>query len=522
MDVSDECSWKKVKMPRSGDKGTLSKSSSDGEENEEERMIQPTTTTCRSQKLETIVHRTSSLLQENLPQTKNGWTALLSSLGAILLGYEVHLQTQLSRAPRVYGQIADGPMNDIYHQMASSHDSLLHKPFRPKLFIGTRAAVASTASYLFPGPTTEYVEFREIVQMTMDGATVAIDWELPVKETVDRGDTEYWINTIRHGPISQPIVLVMHGMNNHSNYGYVRSMKRACCKRGWIAAGVNMRGCGGVALTTPRTYSGAFTADLRCVVQRLSARLAPNTPMFLVGNSLSANLVCKYLGEEGLCGTLPSCVAGGAALGNPMWMQTANTDFIMSPVLALGQKKVLLENWASLCQNNEPYFKSCVRRAMRALTLLEFDEAMAPVMARNDPVYPFAFRVGYKDAKSLRNDASSFRLARFISVPFLQLVAEDDFLVYNTFKSKLVYSISNPNVLVMETKCGGHLGWQQAILPGQSSSWADEATTDFIGAAFDAFPRLRPNHCQVDSSYFSTSDDRTRFSAQPVPIRSKL
>ncbi len=375
MDVSDECSWKKVKMPRSGDKGTLSKSSSDGEENEEERMIQPTTTTCRSQKLETIVHRTSSLLQENLPQTKNGWTALLSSLGAILLGYEVHLQTQLSRAPRVYGQIADGPMNDIYHQMASSHDSLLHKPFRPKLFIGTRAAVASTASYLFPGPTTEYVEFREIVQMTMDGATVAIDWELPVKETVDRGDTEYWINTIRHGPISQPIVLVMHGMNNHSNYGYVRSMKRACCKRGWIAAGVNMRGCGGVALTTPRTYSGAFTADLRCVVQRLSARLAPNTPMFLVGNSLSANLVCKYLGEEGLCGTLPSCVAGGAALGNPMWMQTANTDFIMSPVLALGQKKLLLENWASLCKNKEPYFKSCVRRAMRALTLLEFDEA---------------------------------------------------------------------------------------------------------------------------------------------------
>ncbi|GAX11712.1 hypothetical protein FisN_7Lh082 [Fistulifera solaris] len=521
MDVSHECSWKKVKKSRSGEKGTTNESSSDDEEHEEETMIQPTTTTtCSSHKLEAIVHRTTSLLQENLPQTRNGWTALLSSLGAILLGYEVHLQTQLSRAPRVYGQIADGPLKDIYHQLATSHDSLLHKPFRPKLFIGTRAAVASTASYLFRGPTTEYVEFREIVQMTIDGATVAIDWELPVKDTADCGDRDCLIETIRHGPISQPIVLVMHGMNNHSNYGYVRSMKRACCKRDWIAAGVNMRGCGGVALRTPRTYSGAYTADLRCVVQRLSARLAPHTPMFLVGNSLSANIVCKYLGEEGLCGTLPSCVAGGAALGNPMWMQAANTDLIMSPVLALGQKKVLLENWASLSKNNEPYFKSCVRRAIRALTLLEFDEAMAPVMARNEPVHPFAFRVGYKDAKSLRNDASSFRLARFISVPFLQLVAEDDFLIYNTFKSKLVYSISNPNVLVMETKCGGHLGWQQAI-PGQSSSWADEATTDFIGAAFDAFSRRRPYNCQVDS-YFSSSDDRTRFSAQPVPIRSKL
>jgi hypothetical protein len=163
-------------------------------------------------------------------------------------------------------------------------------------------------------------------------------------------------------------------------------------------------------------------------------------------------------------------------------------------------------------------------------------------MARNDPLYPFAFRVGYKgqffvpfmsfhdhfvcsleltkDAKSLRNDASSFRLARFILVPFLQLVAEDDFLIYNTFKSKLAYNMSNPNVLVMETKCGGHLGWQQAI-SGQSSSWADEATTDFIGAVFDTFSRRRPNNCQVDS-YFSSSDDRTRFSTQPVPLRSKL
>jgi predicted alpha/beta-fold hydrolase len=296
-------------------------------------------------------------------------------MGSIMLGYEVRLQTQLSRAPRIYGQVFDGPMKDIYHQMATSHNSLLHKPFRPKLFIGTRAAVASTASYLFPGPTSEYVEFREIVHMTMDGATVAIDWELPVKNTVHLDDKEGLIDNIRHGPISKPIVLVMHGMNNHSNYGYVRSMKRACCKRGWIAVGVNMRGCGGIALTTPRTYSGANTADIRCVVQRLSARLAPLTPLFLVGNSLSANIVCKYLGEEGLCGTLPSCVAGGAALGNPMWMQATNTDLIMSPVLALGQKKVLLENWAFLCKNNESYFKICVHRALRALTLLEFDEA---------------------------------------------------------------------------------------------------------------------------------------------------
>lgn len=125
-----------------------------------------------------------------------------------------------------------------------------------------------------------------------------------------------------------------------------------------------------------------------------------------------------------------------------------------------------------------------------------------------------------KEAKSFWNDASSFRLARFVSVPFLQLVAEDDFLIYDTFKSKLAYSISNPNILVMETKCGGHLGWQQSG-PGQYSSWADTATTDFISAAFESYHRRRQSNFPVDA-YFSTSDDRARFSRKPVLPRSKL
>lgn len=94
-----------------------------------------------------------------------------------------------------------------------------------------------------------------------------------------------------------------------------------------------------------------------------------------MGNSLSANLICKYLGEEGLCGTLPSCVAGGAALGNPMSMRATNLDLIVSLVLAMGQKKMLLENWVSLRKNKDPHFQSCIYRALRAVTLAQFDEA---------------------------------------------------------------------------------------------------------------------------------------------------
>lgn len=36
---------------------------------------------------------------------------------------------------------------------------------------------------------------------------------------------------------------------------------------------------------------------------------------------------------------------------------------------------MLVENWASLHKNNDPYFQSCIRRALRAVTLAQFDEA---------------------------------------------------------------------------------------------------------------------------------------------------
>jgi hypothetical protein len=55
-------------------------------------------------------------------------------------------------------------------------------------------------------------------------------------------------------------------------------------------------------------------------------------------------------------------------------------------------------------------------------------------MVRNDAFYPFASRIGYKDAEAYWLDASSFRLVRFISVPFLNLTAKDDFLTSTPYE----------------------------------------------------------------------------------------
>ena len=131
---------------------------------------------------------------------------------------------------------------------------------QPSLFVGTRGVMSSSAAYLLGGPSNSdrHLRFREMMRMPLDGAVLAVDWELPhFKNT--RATNAQRKHEILHGPIQQPVVLVLHGLNNHAHFGYVRSMMRTCVKRGWVAVGLNMRGCGGVEFQTPRGYNGAYT-----------------------------------------------------------------------------------------------------------------------------------------------------------------------------------------------------------------------------------------------------------------------
>jgi predicted alpha/beta-fold hydrolase len=268
---------------------------------------------------------------------------------------------------------------------------------------------------------------------------------------------------------------------------------------------MNFRGCGGVPLATPRAYNAAYTGDIRCVLWHISARMADGAPMFLVGNSLGASMLTKYLGEEGLAGTLPSCVAGSICLGNPLLMDSQNIKKMVSPILALGVKKTIIENWPALhtmvVQSDQ--FRSAITQALRAWTLADLDDALAPIFARNDPVAPFGFRVGFKDGRAYWTDGSSYRLIRHISVPTLQIIAGDDFLIHTPFWKRMSYCLANPNVMVVETKCGGHLGWQEAPPNGNfgsSASWSDAATTDFIEAILETRRKKNNEFKNVDPS----------------------
>jgi predicted alpha/beta-fold hydrolase len=404
---------------------------------------------------------------------------------------------------------------DIVQRMQQSWPhSVLQRPLIPTLYIGTRGTLSSIHSYLSSGPPTpprdKVVCFTEVVTLPRDGAEIALDWQVPLSAVSTSNNSSHsgaplspnaleqlrWHveQTTRHGPIPRPVVLILHGINNHAGFGYMRSLMAECHGRGWWAVGMNFRNCNAAAATTPqpssssspRGYDGAFTGDVRSVVQILASRLATHRqPLLLVGNSLGANILVKYLGEEGYSETLPSCVAGAVTLANPMVIDARRMNPLWSAVLAIGAKQPLWNQWRQTRTNmqqptlplSSSLFRQCLHRAWRAVTLLDFDTAMSPLFVRNRTVYPYEYSIGYESPVDYWTEASSFRYAPFVSVPLLQLVARNDFLAAGPFRGRMAYSINNPNILVLETMSGGHLGWQEVPVVASNDNNPDSATS---------------------------------------------
>ena len=152
-----------------------------------------------------------------------------------------------------------------------------------------------------------------------------------------------------------------------------------------------------------------------------------------MGYSLGANIITKYLGEESLHGTLPKCIGGGAALGNPLHIASNTVSFPWNMILAMGVKRSLLQNFRVYMQHHEGGFRNAIKRAMTSRTIGQLDDAVAPYILRNEPYPPFAQRVGYKDGNEYWHDSSSHRYVGHVSVPLLKVAAKDDFLVFGEY-----------------------------------------------------------------------------------------
>ncbi|TFK54905.1 AB-hydrolase YheT [Heliocybe sulcata] len=293
------------------------------------------------------------------------------------------------------------------------------------------------------------VEYDRKLLRLKDGGTLGLDFTPPANERTLPNDT--------------PIIVVMHGLTGGSHEAYVRSILAPACTPvdkgglGYRAMVVNFRGCAGTPVTSPQLYSGGHTDDLRQSLMYLS-KLYPEAPLIGLGFSLGANVIARYLGQEGNKSRLLSA----AVLGCP-WDLVKNSERIEGDLFyrevyskALGQNllQMLRTNAATLSRVAAPHSPTAQALAnalaLKKPYLIDFDATWTSVAGATYPPFPL------DSAEAYYKWASSAQFVHDIRVPLLCINAADDPIVRDLPIDEVR---KNGWVCLAVTQHGGHLGW---------------------------------------------------------------
>ena len=126
---------------------------------------------------------------------------------------------------------------------------------------------------------------REMLPLA-DGGEIALDWAVP-KEVDDLIDLK-----------DLPVLGLVPGISGEHFDLYMQSAIAEGVRAGYCVVVVNHRGARNTELLTPRLYHAGMTDDLREAVAYIRERQR-GRDLFLAGFSMGANMLAKYLAEEG-------------------------------------------------------------------------------------------------------------------------------------------------------------------------------------------------------------------------------
>ncbi|KAJ7839133.1 Alpha/Beta hydrolase protein [Mycena olivaceomarginata] len=251
---------------------------------------------------------------------------------------------------------------------------------------------------------------RKILRVS-DGGTLGLDFA-PI-------DT-------RHLDDNSPIIVAVPGLTGGSHEAYLRAILSPASitvKKGGLGyrvVVVNLRGCAGVPVTSPRLYTPGHTDDLRLALIYIS-QIYPQAPLLGVGFSMGAGILIRYLAEEGTASRLVSGCALACPWDNVLNSRMLHDTFVRKNLwaraLGMNLRKVLRENETALRSfHGHPLAAALpAALALRCPTLSLFDTTFSSRVGGPEPMFPFPMD-----------------------------------------------SDGNPNVVLVRTKYGGHLGWFKA------------------------------------------------------------
>jgi predicted alpha/beta-fold hydrolase len=272
-------------------------------------------------------------------------------------------------------------------------------------------------------------------------------------------------------PKEHPTLVLWHGMEGSTESVYMLAIAQKAFRAGFNVIRINLRNCGGTEHLTPTLYHGGLSEDLRAVVSELINHDGLQR-LFMIGYSLSGNLVLKLAGEYagnpppeilGICAVSPSVDlrASAQSIGRRSnWIY--HQDFLRRLRKRIYLKKRLYPDLYD------------VRKLKSVRSIRDFDERFTAVAH------------GFDGADDYYEKSSSIRSIDRIRIPTLIIHAEDDpFIPFAPLKNPRV--TENPYILFMATERGGHVAFVAAESDGEDRFWAENRAVEFCRLASEMF-----------------------------------
>ncbi|GLT85787.1 hypothetical protein SLE2022_039640 [Rubroshorea leprosula] len=363
--------------------------------------------------------------------------------------------------------------SDLY-QLVAAKCQLLHGRYCPTPWISSPHLQTAFLSFFGRAPQVTY---RRHLFCTPDGGTIALDWLLH-SDVVD-GASQMTDAALKDDRI--PVLIVIPGLTSDSASSYVKHLVFRMARRGWNVVVSNHRGLGGVSITSGCFYNGGWTEDIRKVVEHIHCQ-HPEAPIFAVGTSLGANILVKYLGEDGA--NVP--LVGAAAVCSP-WDLLICDRFLNRKLVQKVYDRILtvgLQGYAQLHQSIMSCFVDW-EGLQKSNSVREFDNHSTRILAKCETVDTYYRR------------ASSVPYVQNVSVPLLCISALDD-PVATREAIPWDECRANKNIILATTTHGGHLGFYEGLTA--ASVWWVRAVDEFFSVLLSCPVMNRRNKEQSSST----------------------
>ncbi len=259
----------------------------------------------------------------------------------------------------------------------------------------------------------------------------------------------------------RPLAVLIHGLSGSEDSAYMIATALALLEAGYPVLRLNLRGAGPARPLCRLQYHAGRSEDLRDVLDSGHFPGSGGRGLVLVGYSLGANMLLKFLAEFG--DRFP--IVGACAISAPIDLAAASHRFLHPRNRVYHWN--LLRNMKREALDDGGEVTAAERDAiLDAKSILEFDERF--VAPRN----------GYPDARTYYADNMARRFLARIRVPTLVIHACDDPWIPADAYTSYAWS-DNPDLLPLLANGGGHVGFHGR---GSAVPWHDRCLLSFFDA----------------------------------------